>query len=135
MKGKVFGVIVVTAIAIGILSYFDIIGSSNTIQVKAHYVEYNCGDINLDMKVTAVGDTAFNHLIGKTISPELTFENDRLRKLVMSHLRSEEGNRQSLNEFTLVGYVRKGPIEHCSGSLCFKVKKLRYENNVKFVEF
>ena len=135
MKGKVFGVIVLTAVGIGVLSYFGIIGSANTIQVEAQYIEYNCVDINLDMRVTAVSDTAFNYLIGKTISPELTFKNERLSKSVMGFVKSEAGKQQSLNEFTLTGYVRQGPVSHCSGSLCFKVKKLKYENEEEFVEF
>jgi hypothetical protein len=135
MKGRVFGLIVLSAIVIGILSYFGVLGSANTVQVKAQYVEYDCGDANLDMRVVAVSDTAFGHLIGKTISPELAMRNGRLKKIVEAKLKSERGQLQSLNEFVLIGFVRQGPGEHCSGSLCFKVQKIKYEGEAEFTEF
>ena len=135
MKGKVFGLILITTTVIGILSYLGYLGKGDLVQVKVHYVEYDCGDSNLNMKIFSVNDSTFNHLIGKTIAPELTFRQKRINEAILSKVKSPLGKKQTLIEFSLVGYVRKGPIKHCSGALCFKVEKLKYEQENGFIEF
>ena len=135
MKGKVFVLIILVSLCIGIVSYFGFLDKGSTIQVKTHYIEYACGDNNIDMKVSEVSNSDFKYLIGKTISPELLIKNERLKKLIKTKLQSPSAKQTSLNEFTIEGYIRQGDIAHCSGSLCFKVKKIKYEGEIEFTEF
>jgi hypothetical protein len=132
-KGKVFGLIVLVAIVIAILSYFDILGDN--IEVKAHYVEYGCNSRSIDMRVYSVSDRAFNFLIGKNISPRLTIGNKKLQTFIKAKVKSEDGKRQSLSGFAMVGYIRQGFVSPCSGSLMFKVKKIKYEGEKEFNVF
>lgn len=135
MKGKIFSLIVLVSLCIGMMSYFGFLEKRSTIQVKAHYIEYACGDDNIDMRVREVSNSDFNHLIGKTISPELLIKNERLKKLITTKVKSPLAKQASLNEFTIEGYIRQGDISHCSGSLCFKVKKIKYDGEFEFTEF
>lgn len=132
-KGKVFGLIVLIALVVALLSYFDILG--NNIEVKAHYVEYPCSNRSIDMRVYSVSDSTYDYLIGKTISPNVTMDNEKLQTFIKSKVKSEEGKQQSLNGFVLIGYVRQGFDSRCSGSMMFKVKKIKYEGEKEFTVF
>lgn len=133
MKGKVFGLIVLIAIVIALLSFFGFLG--HDIEVKAHYVEYACSSHEVDLRVYAVNDQAFEYLIGQAISPKLTIRNEKLQTLINSKVNSEEGRRQSLNGFVLIGYIRQGFVSPCSGSLLFIVQKIKYEGEKEFTVF
>jgi len=135
MKGKVFGLVVLTAIGIAAMSYYGYLGDAGIIQVKAQYVEYTCGEKNIDMRVVAVSDSSAFDLIGKSISPELTFKPERLQAFIRDKTKSFEQNPQAQRDFFIVGYVRNRPSLHCSGSLCFKVEKIKYESESEFTEF
>lgn len=131
MKGKAFGLIVVTSIGIGVMSYLGYLGKEDTVQVRATYVKFACGDDNIDMKVNAVSDSSFYYLIGKNISPELNFKQEALNEFVQGKLEKN----QATKDFLVIGYIRQGPVLHCSGSLCFKVEKIKYEGENEFTEF
>ncbi len=131
MKGKVFGLIVVTSIGIGAMSYFGYLGKEDIVQVKVTYVKFSCDDDNIDMKVNAVSDSSFYYLIGKNISPEQTFKQKELNAFVKGKLEKDPAAK----DFLVIGYIRQGPVLHCSGSLCFKVEKIKYEDENEFTEF
>jgi len=135
MKGKVFGLVVIAAIGVATLSYFGYLGSTGIIEVKVQYVEYSCGNDNIDMRVIAVKDSSHYDLIGKTISPEINFKPEKLETLIRNKVKQFESDPQASKDFFIIGYVRSGPIFHCSGSLCFKVVKIKYEGENEFTEF
>ncbi len=135
MKGKVFGLIVITAIGISVMAYMGYLGHGETIQVKAQFVKFNCGDTNIDMKVMAISDSSFYYLIGKTISPELTFKQGKLDEFVSSRVKFSQTNKQEMNDFLVEGNIRKERILHCSGSPCFTVAKIKYGSEKDFTEF
>ena len=102
------------------------------ITVKAHYIEVNCGEKTIDMRVTAVSDSSVGYIVGKTISPEGFFMQKEFSDLVKT--KSIERKSQNLvKEFTLVGYLVKGESKHCFGSACFKVKKFKSEDDKDFI--
>src|SRR5689334_6159825 len=100
--------------AIGIMSYMGLLGNGEPAQIRGRYVKYTCGDDNIDMRVIAVSDSSLIHLIGKTISPEITFKQTKLDEFIKGRL--TPGN-DSL-DFYFVGSLKDGPVLHCSGSLC-----------------
>lgn len=98
------------------------------ITIVAHYVEVNCGDNTIDMRVTSVSDSSLRSLVGKTISPEGFFLQNEFSELVKvkSKKRAQDS---SVKDFTLVGYWVDGKSKHCFGSICFKVKKFKSEDD------
>jgi hypothetical protein len=130
MKGKVFGLIVITTIGIAIMSNMGYFGG-DTIQIRGQYVDYNCGESNINMRVISVSDSAHLDLVGKTISPEAAFKQSTLDEFIKSRLK-KDGNDK---DFYLVGSIKKRPIRHCSGSACFKVEMIKQGNAQSFTEF
>ena len=135
MKGKVFGFIVLTTLGIAVMAYMGWLGEGDAFQVKAHLMHYGCSENNIDMKVNAVGDSALAHLIGKDISPEATFAQSSLREFINTKLKDRSGKGDLSRDFIVIGYIRKSATKHCSGAVCFKVKKIKYEGESYFTEF
>lgn len=137
MKLKVLGWVLIAFIGVVVLDQYNLLGRKTLIEVQAHYMQYNCSEDNIDMRVTNVSDSAFTDLIGKTIAPELfSFDHDELTKLVFDKTAGFRAGREAmLADFTLVGYVRRSQREHCSGAICFGVEKIKYAGDDKFVEF
>jgi hypothetical protein len=133
VKGKVFGLIVLATLGIGVMSYLGYLGNDHLIQVRGYYIPFACGDDNIDLKVTAVSDSSFYYLIGKTVSPEGTFSQTKLTGVINDKLQKTKANEG--DEFIMLGYLRESPVKHCSGSVCFKVKKLKFASDVEFIEF
>jgi hypothetical protein len=130
MKRKVFGLIVITTIGIAILSNMGYFGGE-TIQIRGQYIEYNCVEDNINMKVISVSDSAQLDLIGKTVSPEASFKQSTLDEFIKNHLKAGGSSK----DFYLVGSIKKRPIRHCSGSACFKVDMIKQENEQSYTEF
>ena len=124
-------------IGVVVLDRYNMLGMKKTIEVQAHYMQYNCSKENIDMRVTVISDSAFAYLVGKTVAPELfNFDHDELTKLVFDKTAGFRAGRETtLADFTLVGYVRSSQREHCSGAICFEVEKIKYAGDDKFVEF
>lgn len=137
MKVKVLGWILIATLGMAVLDYMNLLGTKKIIQVNAHYMQYTCGKDNVDMRVTAVSDSAFTYLIGEVISPELlNFKNAELAQFVSDKVAPfRSGDAQTLADFTLVGYVRRSSRHHCSSSICFKVERLKYSGDSTFVTF
>jgi hypothetical protein len=137
LKLKVLGWILIAFIGVVVLDHYNVLGAKKFIAVQAHYMQYNCSQENIDMRVTAVTDSASSYLIGKTIAPELfSFDHDELTELVFDKTADFRAGREAiLADFTLVGYVRRSQREHCSGAICFGVQKIKYAGDDKFVEF
>lgn len=137
MKVKVLGWILIAFIGVVVLDHYNLLGTKKIIEVQAHYMQYNCSQDNIDMRVMAVSDSGFRYLVGKTIAPELlNFSHDELTKLVFDKTSGFRlGREEILNDFTLVGYVRRSQRKHCSGAICFRVEKIKYAGDDKFVEF
>jgi hypothetical protein len=137
LKLKVLGWILIAFIGVVVLDQYNMLGRKTLIDVQAHYMQYNCSNDNIDMRVTAVSDSAFAYLVGKTIAPELfSFSHDELTQLVFDKTAGfREGREATLADFTLVGYIRQNQREHCSGAICFGVEKIKYAGDDKFVEF
>ena len=130
MKGKVFGLIVITTIGIAIMSNMGYFGG-DTIQIRGQYIDYDCGENNINMKVISVSDSAYLDLIGKTISPEAAFKEAALDEFIKSRLKTEVNSE----DFFLVGSIKKRPTRHCSGAACFKVEMIKQGNEKSYTEF
>jgi hypothetical protein len=137
LKLKVLGWILIAFIGVLVLDHYNMLGTKKIIEVQAHYMQYNCSQENIDMRVTVVTDSAFAYLLGKTIAPELlNFDHDELTQLVFEKTAGfRSGREATLADFTLFGYVRRSQRKHCSGAICFKVEKIKYAGDDKFVEF
>jgi len=137
MKGKVFRLSVLSAIVVGVMAYFGFLKEGNHIEVKARYRQYACSANNIDMNVISVSDTAYSYLLGKDISPEAVFKQTKLTDWVVSKASFyQSGKGVSLPDFILIGYVREpGPIPHCTGAVCFKVERIKHQNESQFTEF
>ena len=136
MKGRVLTFIIIAALGIGILTYYDILGSQKTVVVKAHYMQYACGDDNIDMNVIDVSDTTFSDLVGKDISPESRmFTQNRLVDFVDKRTIAWQNGTVKTKDYILVGYIRKSLRRHCSGAVCFKVKEVKLDSENEFTRF
>jgi hypothetical protein len=137
LKLKVLGWILITFIGVVVLDQYNLLGRKTLIEVQAHYMQYNCSEANIDMRVTAVSDSTLVYLIGKTIAPELfSFDHDELTQLVFDKTAAFRAGRETtMADFTLVGYIRQSQRKHCSGAICFGVEKIKYAGDGKFVEF
>ena len=137
MKLKALGWILIAFIGIAVLDKYNLLGRKTLIEVQAHYMQYNCTEDNIDMRVISVSDSSFTNLVGETIAPELfDFDHDELTQVVFDKTADFRAGREAtLSDFTLVGYVRQSQREHCSGAICFGVKKIKYAGDDKFVEF
>jgi hypothetical protein len=137
LKLKVLGLILIAFMGVLVLDQYNLLGRKTFLEIQAHYMQYNCSKDNIDMRVTAVSDSAFTYLVGKTIAPELlNFSHDELTKLVFDKTAGYRSGREALlADFTLVGYVRRSQRVHCSGATCFGVEKIKYAGDDKFVEF
>jgi hypothetical protein len=137
LKLKVLGWILITTIGIAVLEYFNLLGTKKTIQIQAHYMQYTCGENNIDMRVVGVGDKSAQYLVGQVVSPELlNLKQNKLAIWVYSKTDSfQNGKTPVLADFTLVGYVRRNNREHCSGAICFKVEQIKYAGDSTFTKF
>ena len=137
MKLRVFGWILIATLGVALLDYFELLGTKKTIELEARYMQYNCGKNNIDMRVISTVDYDGRYLVGKIVAPELKgLDQDKLAKLVYAKTASFRDGRDSmLLNFTLIGYVRESTQSHCSGAICFKVKKIKYASDKNFMEF
>ena len=133
MKGKILVACLITMVVIIALVNKGYLDPKNKVEVSAYVVKFNCGESNIDLRVTSVSDSAVNFLIGKTVSPELTFAQTRLNQAIDQLM--QENNGPAAEEFLLVGYIRKSDKPHCSGSTCFQVKKIKRKSANTFIEF
>ena len=131
MKVKVVGLALIVMAAIMFIGYKGYLDPKKTIEVNAYLVKFDCGEKNIDLRITTVGDDSTKFLIGKTISPELSFAQTKLSKAINQLL----SNNINQEELVLIGYLRKSAHPHCSGSECFKVKKIKLKNTNTFIEF
>ena len=131
MKGKVFGLILLTTLGIAIMNYFGYFGG-DTIQIKCRYADYDCGEKNINMTVVAVSDSSLLHLVGKTVAPEISFRQAKLNDFIKARLKS---NSKESEMFFVVGKLKERPIRHCSGATCFKVDMIKLENETDYTEF
>lgn len=131
MKGKVLGLILLTTLAIAIMNYFGYFGG-DTIQIKGRYTDFNCGENNINMTVEAVSDSSLLYLVGKMISPEISFRQGKLNDFIKARLKP---NSNESSNFYLVGKLKKRPIRHCSGATCFKIEMIKLEEEKDYTEF
>jgi hypothetical protein len=131
VKGKVLVLSLIVTTAITIIAYKGYLDPKKTIEVNTYLVKFSCGEKNIDLRVTTVDDDSAKFLIGKTISPELSFAQTKLNKAIEQLL----SNNINQEELVLIGYLRKSSHPHCSGSECFQVKKIKLKNANAFIEF
>lgn len=108
------------------------------VTIEAHYMQYACGDGNIDMNVISVDNKKYNTTLRKDISPETTlFTQEKLIQFVTDKTyRWQTHEEGSLKDFTLIGrFESRSSTSDCQTALTFYVKRIKYGNETNYQEF
>jgi len=82
--------------------------NNSPITIRAHYMQYACGENNDDMKILNVADSSYNFILGKDIDPEFLNGKQNLSDLFFDNNTEKYG----------MAYQMKGFISKCAQSGC-----------------
>ena len=136
-----------TKITIGLLIIlttivsFGLIGkrTKDKITIVAFYMQYSCGDDNIDMKVKSVDNLDFKFLIDKDIAPTTNFLTqgtliDFVHNQTLMWQKGQTG--EYLESFILVGHIKDLKDDtDCATVTEFVVDKIKYGTEKEFREF
>lgn len=133
--------LLLVVIAVAVLFYYNWRQNSqyaDRITLTAHYMQYACGEDNLEMKVLATGSSRYNFLIDKDVAlVTKDKKSNRIEefvdKIVLDY---QQGSEEHIKKFTITGRLHKYPHSFfdCSSSPWFTVEKIAYANG-KTVSF
>ncbi len=138
MKTKItLGVMVILTT----IASFGLIGkrTKDEITIVAFYMQYACGDDNIDMKVKSADNPNFKFLIDKDIAPTTNFLTqgtliDFVNDKTLMWQKGQAG--EYLETFMLIGYIKdKKNDTDCSTATEFVVDKIKYGTENEFREF
>ena len=131
------GIIIIGGLILGIRIYYR--NTVETIIIKAYYMQYACGDDNIDMNVISVENRNYNFVLKKDISPKTNFLSqhrliDFIDTKTLKWQRGEAGDY--LQDFTLIGHLKNNDVKvDCSAPMTFYVDKIRYGDENEFIVF
>ncbi|HEU5290669.1 MAG TPA: hypothetical protein VFU05_08520 [Cyclobacteriaceae bacterium] len=114
-------------------------GTKDEITIVAFYMQYACGDDNIDMKVKSVDNSDFKFLIDKDIAPTTNFLTqgaliDFVNDKTLMWQKGQAG--EYLESFTLVGHIKDSKDDtDCAIATEFVVDKIKYGIEKEFREF
>ncbi|WP_157730073.1 hypothetical protein [Tenacibaculum jejuense] len=92
------------------------------------YMRYACGEWNDDMKVLAVSDTTFNHLLNTEVDPLFITGKEELSDLFYLNISEEFGFK-----YRLIGYLDANKSSGCEDRIPkFWIEKIEMLNGNKF---
>lgn len=114
-------------------------GTKDEITIVAFYMQYACGDDNIDMKVKSVNNSNYQFAIDKDIAPVTNFLTqgtliDFVKDKTLMWQQGQAG--EYLETFILVGHL-KDSKDHtdCASAMEFVVDRIKYGSQEEFREF
>lgn len=127
MKRQIALLLVIVSVITGV--YFFKSQSTTNVTIEAYYMQYACGDDNIDMKVDKVDHADFQGLIDRDIAPFAGYfqQSDLVDFVNGSTLRYQTGKEEYLQNFTIVGRIRSDKANAgCDNAVTIFVDKIKY---------
>jgi len=103
--------------------------SGSTVTIEGHYMQYACGDQNIDMRVTKIDHPEFQDVVGKDIAPSTNFfRQSRLIDFVKdSTIPYQTGDEEYMHNFTIIGRIKsRDPDGGCDDAVTVYVDNIKY---------